>query len=375
MLRWFLMGVAVTFALLGSLTIYKSPDWSKWEFALFAAEFGYIVAAVPLVIGLVAWWSRGAHGTFAVGIVLVSVTATGLLLKPVVQAWWIARTLPDKLVRDLGPAEVARPPFSWARLWPARPPVIAPQTLYYSGTLALDFYPAVGRAAAPCVVLVHGGGWDNGTRTEIQHFDHWLAGRGYAVAAISYRLAPGSIWPAQRDDLRAAISYIKAHAAALGIDATRLVVFGRSAGGNIAEATAYESDDPAIRGVIALYAPADVNFAWAFARDDDVLKSPQLLKQFLGGPPATAQAAYDSASAIRHVGPKTPPTLLMHGELDTLVWNQQSIRLEKVLRDAGVRHAFVSLPWATHAFEYNLNGPGGQLATYSIEWFLQVVTK
>jgi acetyl esterase/lipase len=118
-----------------------------------------------------------------------------------------------------------------------------------------------------------------------------------------------------------------------------------------------------------------MNFAYAYAREDDVLKSPQLLRQFLGGTPETARAAYDGASAYLHVGPATPPMLLMHGELDTLVWHRQSERLAGKLAGAGVPHAFVSLPWATHAFEFNLNGPGGQLTTYSVEWFLAAVTR
>ena len=65
----------------------------------------------------------------------------------------------------------------------------------------------------------------------------------------------------------------------------------------------------------------------------------------------------------------------MHGELDPLVWHRQSERLDQKLADAGVAHLFVSLPWATHAFEFNINGPGGQLTTFSIEWFLAAVTK
>jgi acetyl esterase/lipase len=222
---------------------------------------------------------------------------------------------------------------------------------------------------------VHGGGWDGGTRDELAHFNHWLAHRGYAVAAIAYRLAPQHPWPAQREDIAAALAYLKSNAAALDIDPARLVVMGRSAGGHLAEAAAYAARDPAIRGVIAFYAPADVHFAWAYARDDDLLKSPQLLRRFLGGTPETARAGYDSASPILHVDKNTPPTLLVHGELDTLVWHRQSERLDRRLAEAGVPHAFVSFPWATHAFEFNLNGPGGQLATYSVEWFLAVVTR
>jgi dipeptidyl aminopeptidase/acylaminoacyl peptidase len=126
-----------------------------------------------------------------------------------------------------------------------------------------------------------------------------------------------------------------------------------------------------VRGVVALYAPADMNFAYAFSREDDVIKSPDLMRKFLGGTPETARAAYDSASAILLVGPGTPPTLLVHGVIDTLVWHRQSERLSARLSEAGVPNLLVSLPWASHALEFNLSGPSGQLTRYSVEWFLQ----
>jgi acetyl esterase/lipase len=247
----------------------------------------------------------------------------------------------------------------------------------FSEALALDLYRASradGRAA-PCVIVVHGGGWDSGDRTQLAPFNRWLAHRGYAVAAISYRLAPRFPWPAQRDDTLAAIAWLKAHAPELGLDPARLVLFGRSAGGQIAEDVGYAAHDPAVRGVIALYAPSDMIFGYEHAREDDVLKSPQLMRQFLSGTPQSARANYESASALPFVDRNAPPTLLLHGENDTLVWHRHSVRLDARLAEFGVPHAFVSLPWATHAFEYNLHGPGGQLTTFAVEWFLAAVTK
>lgn len=371
-----LLLIALGLVALGSLTSVKSPDWSAWKLALVAGEFGHLLAIFAFAVGLGVWFTRGGvPGLWVTAALALPVLAIGLFLKPVIQAGRIARSLPGDLTRELGRVELARPAFSFPGLFAARPPAVLAKTQVYASGLSLDFYPAAARPNAPCVLLVHGGGWDSGTREEIAHFNHWLVGRGYAVAAIDYRLAPQFPWPAQRDDLAAAIVFLKSNAAALGIDATRLVLLGRSAGGQLAEAAAYAAPDPAIRGVVALYAPADVHFAWEFGRDDDVLNSPQLLKNFLGGTPATARGSYDSASPILYAGKSAPPTLLIHGRLDTLVWHRQSERLTQKLQEAGVKHAFVSLPWATHAFDYNLKGPGGQLSTYAIEWFLASVTK
>lgn len=243
--------------------------------------------------------------------------------------------------------------------------------------LVLDLYRPQGQQEpVPCVVVIHGGGWDGGDRAQMPAFNHWLARRGYAVAAISYRLAPAHPWPAQREDTLAALDYLKRNAPALEIDPTRLVLCGRSAGGQIASAVGYTADDPAIRGVIALYAPHDMRFVWSISRDDDALNSLKLMTQFLGGPPIDERSdLYDTASAQTSVRRgRTPPTLLVHGVIDTLVWQRHSERLASRLAEEGVPHLNLALPWAVHALEYNLSGPAGQLTCHAIETFLAATT-
>lgn len=380
MFRWLLLALAVALAALGSLTAIQAPDWAPWKAAVLAGEYGHWIALLPLLLAALAWLSRGGRAIVAGATVLVCAVAFGLLLKPVVEAALLSAHLPAKLEKQFGHAEIARPPFAFTALFRTAATPVPVETVNYADGLALDFYRAPATAAThhsgvPCVILVHGGGWDGGSRAEIAQFDQWLAGRGYAVAAIDYRLAPKFQWPAQRDDVLAAIAFVKKHAVALGIDPTRLVLLGRSAGGQIAEAVGYTANDPALRGVVAFYAPSDMVFAYVNAREDDMLKSPTLMRQFLGGTPDTARENYDSASALPRVGPATPPTLLLHGEIDALVWYRHSVRLDARLAERGVPHAFVALPWATHAFEYNLSGPGGQLTTFALEWFLAAVTK
>lgn len=375
MTGWILLAVGAAASALGLLTVFRSPEWVDWRVAVFVDQFGYVVAVVPLATALLAAFLPGCRGAPAVAACAAGIAGFTLLFQPCVQAWVIGRGLPRQLEAQFGPAEIPRPAFSFPALFRG-PPKPVPRTPWtYSGSLQLDFYGAIGRSHAPCLIVIHGGGWDDGDRNQIPQFNEWLAHSGYAVAAISYRLAPGATWPAQRDDVAAAIAFVKARAGDWGVDPSRLVVMGRSAGGQIAEASAYALHDPAVRGVIALYAPADMNFAYAFSREDDVIKSPSLLRKFLGGTPEAARAAYDSASGILLVGPGTPPTLMVHGEIDTLVWNRQSERLSARLTEAGVPNLLVSLPWATHALEYNLSGPSGQLTRYAVEWFLSRVCR
>jgi acetyl esterase/lipase len=192
-------------------------------------------------------------------------------------------------------------------------------------------------------------------------FNHWLAGRGVAVAAVSYRLAPAHRWPAQRDDVRAAVDWVRANAPRLGVDPERLVLLGRSAGAQIAAATAYGEALPGVRAVVALYGCYDLEFVWSIRSATDSLNSDKLMQQFMGGGPEGAAEIYRSGSAEKLVHAGVPPTLIVHGALDQLVWCRHSERLAAALARAGVRHAFVRLPWATHAGDANLHGPAGQL--------------
>jgi len=370
MTRWTLFLLAAAFAALGLLTVFRAPDSLNWKLTLIACGFGYAIAIIPLAAGMVALFLPGGRGAFGIATCAVGMLGAALLAQPCAQAYLIGRELPQRLERQFGPAVIAGEPFTFAGLfsrWPAPAPK---RTWTYSGALQLDFYPAIGRSPAPCVIVIHGGGWDDGDRGQIPQFNDWLARGGYAVADISYRLAPTAIWPAQREDVAAAIAFVKEHAATWGVDASRLVILGRSAGGQIAEACAYAFHDPAVRGVIALYSPSDMHFAWTWGREDDALNSPRLLRRFLGGTPETAAAAYDSSSGLLLAGAGSPPTLLIHGTIDTLVWNRHSIRLAARLSEAGVANLLVSMPWATHALEYNLSSPSGQLTTYSVAWFL-----
>jgi acetyl esterase/lipase len=363
---------------LSLLTVFRVPVAVNWKLALMAGEYGYLLAFLPLGLAALIWVSRGESVGLAIPGLLLCALAVGFFLKPLVEAGLVGRALPDRLAAVFGPVKPTGPVFSLGGLVRAIPAVAPVETHQYAPGLKLDFRrPSQVSEPCPCVIVVHGGGWDSGDRSEITGFDDWLVAQGYAVVAVDYRLAPAHPWPAQRDDVLAAIAWLKSHAHQLGINATRLVLFGRSAGGQIASAVGYTAHDPSIRGVIAFYAPHDMPFAWSVSREDDALNSLKLMRQYMGGPPDEERASlYHSASAQLNVDTETtPPTLLIHGTIDTLVWRRHSERLAAQLEAAGRPHLFVELPWATHAFEFNLNGPGGQLSTYTVSWFLSAITR
>lgn len=241
---------------------------------------------------------------------------------------------------------------------------------------------------APLVIAIHGGSWRSGNRWDLPALNYYLASRGYVVATPSYRFAPEFPHPASSQDIDAAISFLKANPAQLGIDSTRIVLLGRSAGAQLALMAAYTRGDSAIRGVVDFYGPTDQKWGWDNPADSRVYNSTETLRAFLRGDPATVPEAYRTSSPLNFVGPRTPPTLIIHGRLDPLVSVKQSVRLDSALRsvflpkhlgiasvpDIRYRQLFIELPWGTHGCDYIFIGPCGQISTYAIERFVAAVT-
>jgi acetyl esterase/lipase len=377
-LRWIVSLLLFGLSLLAVVPVQSIP---LWMLSIGAKEFGqwFVLGTILPLLGLSLWRGPG----LALGI-LSAITA-GLFLSSSVRAYFLSRTLPARMEAAFGKIDAARlqgsAPFRFAKLWLGERDLtpVKPELYQYAehdgAPLSLRFFRCPTRKSAPCIIVLHTGGWNSGSPDEFNALNAFLVHRGYAVAAIEYRLAPRWKWPAQRDDAFDALRYLKAQHESLGIDPTQFVLLGRSAGGQIAEVVAYTAHDPAIRACIAFYAPADLDFAYQFGREDDLLKSPQLLRNFLGGSPQQNPENYHDASSINFVAKDSPPTLLFHGTPDALVWSKQSERLDQRLTEVGARHLWLRLPWATHGFDFNLAGPGGQLSTYAISYFLAAELK
>jgi acetyl esterase/lipase len=240
----------------------------------------------------------------------------------------------------------------------------------------MDLYiPPAGSVPAPTVIMIHGGAWRAGDRSELPRINQYLASRGYLVAAIDYRLAPACRFPAALEDVRAAIAYLKENAAMLNLDSHQIVLMGRSAGGHLVLLEGYTANDPSIRGVVAIYPPADLVYAYEHPSNPNVLDSTAVLKDFLGGSPDLVSTAYHDCSPVNFITAASPPTLLIHGAHDDIVYVLHSERIDQRLCEVGVQHYFLRIPWGNHGCDANLNGPGGQLSVYAIERFLAAVFK
>ncbi|XXY49363.1 alpha/beta hydrolase [Sorangium sp. So ce269] len=373
LLGGFFFGVAV-------LGIFKVPLGVLWKPAVAATEWGHALAVIPLLSLLLLPAGPGAKRWIALGLAALAVP---LLLSSLARALVYAKRVEGELAARFGAAAPRELPGAPARPAPIAPgdllsvstPRVAPTRHVYreveGGALHLDLYRrADAPGPLPIVVVIHGGSWNSGDSSQLAWLNGYLAARGLAVAAINYRLAPRHTFPAQRDDVLAAVTWLQENAARLELDPSRVALLGRSAGGQLALLAAYTAGDPAIRGAVALYAPSDLNWSWEHPTNPLVLDSPKTLREYLGGTPAQVKDRYDAASAIDFVVPGSPPTLLIHGTRDELVFAEQSRRLERRLAEASVPHLLLELPWATHGCDANPAGPGGQITTWAVERFL-----
>lgn len=359
------------------------PAQSKelWYLSILIPEFPYFffLAMIPLL-----FWSykkkkyRAACLTFGIAAFLI-------FCSPVVRAYNVGKNLNSELVKAYGEKvnnlEGFREhqPFSFWQMFFGNGAKNIPFKTYQFAInggekLSLNFTPSAVPGVRPCLFVVHGGSWKRGDNSEIAAMNNYFANAGYQVSTMNYRLAPKSHSPATQEDVKSAFKWLKAHAVELKIDTNNFVMLGRSAGGQIVATSAYINTEPGVKGVMIFYGPDDM--FWSYEHPDNplIMDSKAVQRDFLGGSPTQVPDRYKAESPYLFINSKTMPTLQVHGMIDAHVHYEQSLRMAKKLDQFGVKNFLLSLPWATHGCEYNLNGPSGQLSVYSMERFAYAVT-
>jgi acetyl esterase/lipase len=204
----------------------------------------------------------------------------------------------------------------------------------------------------PLLVYVHGGGWRVSHRSRPpRETRDWSPGpferltdAGFVVAAPDYRLSGEALFPAQLDDALEALRWLRANGSDLGVAPGRTYLWGASGGGNLAALAALAADAPGVvAGVVCWYPITDLT-----ALDHDATDTFEAY--LLGGPIGQNLDMARAASPVAHVHGGGPPFLLQHGEKDTWVPHDQSVRLADALRAAGVPVELESVPGADHFF-------------------------
>ncbi len=197
--------------------------------------------------------------------------------------------------------------------------------------------------AVPGIVVIHGGGWTEGRRQDMTKFAREAAARGYVAATISYRLAPKHRFPAQIEDAKCAVRYLRAHADELKIDPKRIGAMGGSAGAHLSmmlgaldSADGMEGDggnpeQPSkVQAVVSFVGPVNLVF-------DTYQETPRrILETFLGGDPVEKRDDCRKASPITHINKGDAPMLCFFGTKDPLVPYDQAFQMTTALTNAEV---------------------------------------
>jgi acetyl esterase/lipase len=233
---------------------------------------------------------------------------------------------------------------------------------------------AVGR---PLVVFVHGGGWQAGHTRHSGAFANWpgvlamLASKGYVVASVEYRLSGEARFPAAIQDVKSSIRWLRSRSAQFGIDPTRVIIWGGSAGGHLAALAATSckvealapvflkegKPDPqsplaaqsdCVQGLVTWYGVFD--FVNAPLGDPAAQSADPAVDRFLGCKPADCRSTAELASPVSHLDKDDPPALLIHGDLDKVVPIAQSEKFRDARLAKNIPTQFLKIEGVGHSF-------------------------
>ena len=363
--------------LISLLAIFKAQAYYLWLMAIIVTELPWILIGITLLLLLLGFRTD----KFQLAGSIIGLVALILFLSTIYRAYLVSNELSRNMdaAFSKGNNNIETVPYRFWRSIFHDNIKEKYSTMAYKKyehiTLNLDFYPSQILGKKPCIIVIHGGSWSTGDSRQIPELNSLLTTKGYNVVSINYRKAPKYKTPAPIEDLKNAMNFLRQHSDSLQIDTNNFVLLGRSAGAQVALLAAYSLRDSSIKGVIDFYGPADMVWGYSMPTNPLVMDSQKVMENYIGGTYKEVPQKFADCSPLEFVDKHSPPTLMIHGENDVLVAYDHSRRLKEKLQQKGVKHFWLQLPWATHGFDYIQNGPGGQLANFSIEHFLQYVIK
>lgn len=192
----------------------------------------------------------------------------------------------------------------------------------------------------PMVVFVHGGSWETGSKEDYAFVGQSLAQAGYVTAVINYRKAPEHVYPDYVEDTAQAIAWSYNNAASFHVDPQRFAVIGHSAGAFNMMAAISNEDFLAPYGVSPKDISAVIGIAGPYSYD---------FRKFSSVTAFSADATPDQVMPDRHIKGPQPPYLLLTAEKDTTVYDQNTIKMTKALKDYGAKVETGVIKGANHA--------------------------
>jgi acetyl esterase/lipase len=223
----------------------------------------------------------------------------------------------------------------------------------------LDLYLPKDGKNMPLIIRIHGGAWLSGSK-EWEKPEDFIR-NGYAVASIGYRLSQHAIFPAQIEDCKAAVRYLRTNAQKYNLDPNRFAAWGGSAGGHLAAMLGTTGDmnefdvgenlgvSSRVQAVVDYFGPTDL-IGFHRLPDGTVRSSPESpVSKLIGGPVADNLEKAKKANPIIYIKKDDPPFLIIHGDKDKTVPLHQSELLEAALKKAGVPVTFYTVKNGGHS--------------------------
>jgi len=223
-----------------------------------------------------------------------------------------------------------------------------------SGPLRGNLYLPAAESPVPGIVMIHGGGWRDGDTDDMRRFAERAAESGFAVFNITYRLAPEHKFPAQLEDARAAVRWLRGNAKMFNIDPERLGAWGYSAGAHLAMLLG-TVDDGALPDAGPASPSARVSAVVAGAGPTDLRRYPDNTYVSDLMPDDAGEQLFELASPVAAVTPDDAPMFLYHGKRDWIVDYDNSVNMQQVLTEAGVPARLRELTFG-HVFSYLFGG-------------------
>jgi pectinesterase len=230
--------------------------------------------------------------------------------------------------------------------------------------LKLDLYrPKYDREPLPAILCIHGGGWARGSRISMNRIAEILAYNGFIAVPIDYRLSGLAIFPAQIQDCKEAVRWLRINADRFGIDASKIGAIGHSAGAHLAALLATSSGSEGTGGEQDIQKISDeINAAVAIGGQTDFLSERiktvsahpewgRIWRQFLGGTQAEKPELYRLASPLQHLDRGDPPIAFITGERDEPSTRAETFR--ERADEIGVQTHLMIIPDAPHDIYQN----------------------
>lgn len=201
----------------------------------------------------------------------------------------------------------------------------------------------------PLIVFIHGGSWKYGQKEDYLIYLLEFAKRGYTTASLSYRLSNIAQFPAAVEDINCGVKWLKQNGTDYGIDTSKVVIVGGSAGGHLAMMIGYTDKYQScgnvgnVQGIVNIYGPCDLTTDFALSKP--------VLTEFIGQNYDENPTPFEDASPINYISSDNPPTLTFHGTIDQIVPVSQADTLNNKLKEYQVYHEYHRLKGWPHTMD------------------------